>query len=412
MNVEIITIGDEILIGQIVDTNSAWMAQLLDENGFAVTQITSVPDIPERIKEALKQAMNRTDIVLMTGGLGPTKDDKTLQTLCEYFNTRLVFSETVYAQVEAFLARYGGNMNELNRFQAYVPENAVIIQNEAGTAPITWFEQNGKVVVSMPGVPTEMKWVMNREIVQRLKHSFHTPPLFHKHFLVYGYPESMLAIKLKNWESALPPFVGLAYLPSSGMVKLRLNAEWQDFISVEQVLDEESKKLHALLGNAILADEDIPMEVLTGNLLKEKKLTLSTAESCTGGNIARLITSVEGSSEYYKGSVVAYDNTVKEKLLNVSPADIAQYGAVSLPVVEQMAKGVLQLLNTGIAVATSGIAGPGGGTDTKPVGTVCIAVATKNDVVSRQFLFGKLRDWNITRSTLAALVMIKEVVDG
>ncbi len=412
MNVEIITIGDEILIGQIVDTNSAWMAQQLNAGGFSVTQITSVPDIPGCMKNALHQALQRVDIVLLTGGLGPTKDDKTLQTLVEYFNTRLVFNDEVYAHVEMILSRSNLSMNELNRSQAYVPENAIVIQNQAGTAPITWFQQKGKIVVSMPGVPAEMQWAMQHEILPRLKKESHAKPLLHRHFLVYGYPESVLAIKLEEWESALPPFIRLAYLPSVGLVKLRLSAEQQEDVVVERMMNENAAKLHAILGKAILTDEDISLEVFIGNLLKTHAMTLATAESCTGGKIAHLITSVAGSSAYYKGSVVAYDNAVKEQLLQVSSDDIANYGVVSLPVAEQMAKGVLQLLDTDIAVATSGIAGPDGGTETKPVGTVCIAVATKNKVISRQFLFGKLRDKNITRSTVAALAMIKEIIES
>lgn len=410
MNVEIITIGDEILIGQIVDTNSAWMAQELNKDGFSVVQITSVSDKAYHIMEALDNAMKRADIVLMTGGLGPTKDDITKQTLCDYFGTPLVFSEKVFAHLETIVAGYNGNMNVLNRSQAYVPEHCTVINNQAGTAPITWFQREDKVVVSMPGVPSEMMWVMSAEIIPRLKTTFKNNALIHRHFLVYGYGESDLAIKLEKWETALPSYIRLAYLPSIGLIKLRMSAELKDGISLQKVIDDESAKLHAILGNAILADEDIAIEDLIGKLLKDKGLTLATAESCTGGNIAKLITSVAGSSAYFKGSVVAYDNAVKEKVLGVSTNDLIQHGAVSLPVVEQMAKGALSLLSADVAVATSGIAGPDGGTEQKPVGTVCVAVATKDKVISKQFFFGKLRDRNITRATLAALVMVKEAI--
>ena len=228
MNVEIITIGDEILIGQIVDTNSAWMAQELNKEGFAVVQITSVPDKAYHIKEALNNAMERADIVLMTGGLGPTKDDITKQTLCDYFGTRLIFSDKVYAHLESILQRSNLSMNELNRSQAYVPEYCTVINNQAGTAPITWFERENKVVVSMPGVPAEMKWAMSTEILPRLKSKYKNNALIHRHFLVYGYPESALALKLEEWENALPSYIRLAYLPSIGLIKLRMSAEQQD----------------------------------------------------------------------------------------------------------------------------------------------------------------------------------------
>ena len=412
MNVEIITIGDEILIGQIVDTNSAWMAQQLNLNGFAISQISSISDTPDHIKKTLDDALKRVDIVLITGGLGPTKDDKTKLTLCDYFHTRLVFSEEVYAHLEMILSRSNLSMNELNHSQANVPQDATIIQNQVGTAPVMWFERDNKVLVSMPGVPAEMKWAMTQEIIPRLQVAFQTNMIVHRHFLVHGYAESALAIRLEEWESALPSFIHLAYLPAVGLIKLRMSVEQQHDIQIQSILDEESAKLHAILGDSILTDDDIPIEILIGNLLREHKLTLATAESCTGGNIAKMITSVPGSSDYYKGSVVAYDNDVKVKLLGVSPENLAQYGAVSLPIVEQMAQGVLKLLDTDIAVATSGIAGPDGGTDAKPVGTVCIAVATKERVESRQFSYGQLRDKNITRSSIAALVMLKEIITG
>ena len=411
MKIEIITIGDEILIGQIVNTNSAYMACLLDSEGFSVAQITSVGDDADEIKTALHNAEVRANVVLITGGLGPTKDDITKQTLAEYFGVPLVFNENVFAHLEQYLANANiVGMNELNRSQAYVPENAYIINNERGTAPITWFERNGKVILSMPGVPAEMEWAMSR-VVPKLKKTFEAEEIIHRNFIVYGYPESTLAIKVAAWENALPAFIKLAYLPSAGLVKLRLSARQTASIFLQEALDEEIRKLHAILGRAILADEDISIESLIANLLKEKRLTIATAESCTGGNIARLLTSVAGSSAYFKGSVVAYDNSVKESLLSVSAADIQEYGAVSLPVVEQMAKSVLALLETDLAIATSGIAGPSGGTAGKPVGTVCIAVATRDGVKSQQFLFGNQRDRNITRASVAALAMLKEIID-
>jgi nicotinamide-nucleotide amidase len=409
MKTEIITIGDEILIGQIVDTNSAWMAEKLDEKGFSVVQITSVPDKKDAIKRALDLALNNADIVLITGGIGPTKDDITKKTLCEFFDTELVFDEKVYRHLEVYVARLGFEMNELTRSQAYIPKSAEIILNEVGTAPITCFKRGKKLLVSMPGVPEEMKWAMEREILPRLEQGYKAAMLIHKHFVVYGIPESALALKLSEWESALPDYMSLAYLPAGGIVRLRLNVEFQEGSSLHE-MDRVIKELREILGTAILAEEDISIEVLIGRLLKEKGFTLSTAESCTGGNIARLITSIAGSSQYFKGGVVSYDNSVKEEILGVSYEDLADFGAVSIPVVEQMAKGALKCFDTDIAVATSGIAGPDGGTDEKPVGTICIAVATKEGVTSRQFMFGKTRERNIARATLAALVMVRDVI--
>lgn len=412
MNVEIITIGDEILIGQIVDTNSAWMAQELNKEGFVVVQISSVSDDKNHIKASIKSAFSRADIVLMTGGIGPTKDDITKQTLCEYFDTELVFSEEVFLHVTKIINSYNGSMNDLNRSQAYVPRDCIVINNEVGTAPITWFNKQEKVLVSMPGVPSEMKWAMSSEIIPRLKSQYKNNTLVHKHFLVHGYPESTLALKLENWENNLPDYIHLAYLPSIGLVKLRLTSEQQDAFLLENEMNKHIQALRDILGTNILFEEDIPIEVWIGKILKEKGLMLATAESCTGGNIAKMITSVAGSSDYFKGSVVAYHNDIKQRFLDVSVDDLEKHGAVSLPVVEQMARGVLNILDCDLAVATSGIAGPTGGSDEKPVGTVCIAVANKHQVLSKQFHFGTIRERNITRSTLTSFVLIKEFIDA
>jgi len=292
-----------------------------------------------------------------------------------------------------------------------VPEGATIIQNKRGTAPVTWFDKGEKVLVSMPGVPYEMKWIMSNEIMPRLKERFHTPSLLHKTVLVYGIPESSLAIKLTDWENELPAFIKLAYLPSPGLVKLRMTGFLPDRKELVNAIGEQLTSLRSILGAAILAEEDIPVEVLIGNLLKEKHLMLATAESCTGGNIAHKITSVAGSSTYFKGGVVAYSNEVKQNLLGVSPSTLEEFGAVSQEVVEEMAKGALLKLKADIAVSVSGIAGPDGGTEEKPVGTVWICVCTKKYTISRRFQFGALRTVNIERSTLAAFALIKEVIE-
>ncbi len=411
VKVEIITIGDEILIGQIVDTNSAWMATELNTAGFELAQITSVHDDANHIIEALEMALKRADVVLFTGGIGPTNDDITKQTLCSYFDTKLVFNDTVYQNIERLFAnRPNYKMNELTKAQAMVPEKCTVIQNEVGTAPVTWFDKAGKVVVSMPGVPYEMKRAMSVEIIPRLQKQFETPVIIHKTVQVYGYTESALALKIAEWESNLPEYTHLAYLPNSGVVKLRLSGFLENVLALEFVMNQQMDLLSQLLGNAVVATEDIPIEQLLGNLLMAGGKTVSTAESCTGGNIAHVFTSLPGSSAFFKGSVVAYANEVKENVLQVNSADIEIFGAVSQQVVEQMAVGVRKLLKTDVAIATSGIAGPTGGSDEKPIGTTWIAVCSDEQVLSREFRFGKLREQNILRATQAALLLLKEII--
>lgn len=411
VQVEIITIGDEILIGQIVDTNSAWMATELNTAGFELAQITSVHDDANHIIEALEMALKRADVVLFTGGIGPTNDDITKQTLCSYFDTKLVFNDAVYQNIERLFAnRPNYKMNELTKAQAMVPEKCTVIQNEVGTAPVTWFDKAGKVVVSMPGVPYEMKRAMSVEIIPRLQKQFDTPVIIHKTVQVYGYTESALALKIAEWESNLPEYTHLAYLPNSGVVKLRLSGFLENILALEFVMNQQMDLLSRLLGNAIVATEDIPIEQLLGNLLMASGKTVSTAESCTGGNISHAFTSLPGSSAFFKGSVVAYANEVKENVLQVNSADIESFGAVSQQVVEQMAVGVRKLLKTDVSIATSGIAGPTGGSDEKPVGTTWIAVCSDEQVLSREFRFGKLREQNILRATQAALLLLKEII--
>ncbi|MDD3322758.1 MAG: competence/damage-inducible protein A [Paludibacter sp.] len=411
VKVEIITIGDEILIGQIVDTNSAWMATHLNQEGFELAQITSVHDKKEHIIESLNLALTRADIVLFTGGIGPTNDDITKQTLTEYFNTKLVFEPSVIENIDKlFENRPGFVRNELTQAQAMVPESCILIQNLVGTAPVTWFEKEGKVIVSMPGVPYEMKYVMTTEIIPRLKEHFKTPVLLYKTVQVYGFGESALAIKIADWENALPDFISLAYLPNYGVVKLRLSGLMENMLELEFLMIQQIEKLKHILGSTIIAYEDISIEKLIGDMLKAKGLVVGTAESCTGGFLAHQLTSIPGSSEYFKGSVIAYSNDIKIGLLNVSIDDLEQHGAVSQQVVEQMAKGVRRLLKTDVAIATSGIAGPTGGTDEKPVGTVWISVCSAENCISKEFRFGALREQNIIRSSQAALLLLKEII--
>lgn len=412
VKVEIITIGDEILIGQIVDTNSAWMATELNKTGFELAQITSVHDQAGHITESLNMALKRADIVLLTGGIGPTNDDITKQTLCTYFETKLVYDDSVTQNINRlFSSRPGFVMNDLTRAQAMVPEKCTVIQNVVGTAPITWFEQGGKIIVSMPGVPYEMKNVMSTEIIPRLQSHFKTPVILHKTIQVFGYPESTLALKISDWENSLPEFIRLAYLPNSGIIKLRLSGLSDDSLSLEFSMNQQIDKLSQLLEKAIIAYEDIPVEQLVGNILKEQGLLVATAESCTGGNIARSFTSIPGSSTFFKGSVIAYSNEVKTNILKVSSEELEKNGAVSKEVVEQMATGVRLLLKSDVAIATSGIAGPGGGTEDKPVGTVWIAVCSETETLSREFHFGSLREQNIIRATQASMLLLKEMLD-
>lgn len=405
--IEIITIGDEILIGQIVDTNSAWMSVQLNKAGFPISQITSVHDDEEQILNTLNRAISGNDIVLITGGLGPTKDDITKLTLCSYFKTRLVFDESVYQHITKLYSHRPSVMNELTRTQAMVPENCTIIQNSVGTAPIMWFEPDGKVVVSMPGVPFEMQKVLIEEIIPRLSARFPRQHIVHQTVQVYGYGESDLAIKIADWENALPSYLHLAYLPSFGIVKLRLSGLMSDKELLEREMESQFEKLSDRLGESIVAYDDLPIEHTLSTILRQKKLTISTAESCTGGNVARRITLIPGSSDIFKGSVVAYDNSMKANVLGVSESDLMEFGAVSKEVVEQMAEKVRILAGSDLSVAVSGIAGPSGGTAEKPVGTVWIAVAIRDDIVSKKFQFGDFpREVIIERSTTAALMMV------
>ena len=407
MKVEIITIGDELMIGQVVDTNSAWMGKILNDNGFQVVRKVAVGDDACDIKKALDEAFSRASIVLITGGLGPTKDDITLKTLCEYFDTSLYFSQEVYHHIENMFRKKGFVMNELTRNQAFVPEKATVIQNDAGTAPCTWFEQDENVLVSMPGVPFEMKWLMENKIVPRLNKKYHRDIYIrHRTISVSGIPEAALAIKLTDFENNLPAFVKLAYLPQSGIIRLRLSAYCEDEKMAEETPAVLQHQLKEILQSYIIADLDKNIEILVGEKLREKGLMVGTAESCTGGAIAALLTSVPGSSDYYRGSVIAYSNEVKHRLLGVSKNDIAKYGAVSRQVVEQMAQGALHVLGCDYAIATSGIAGPSGGTPDKPVGTVWIAVANKDAVNSRKFHFTLIREQIIQHSVNTALIML------
>jgi len=408
MFAEIISIGDELLIGQVINTNAAWMGQKLNEAGIRVNQVSVISDNREQILTALKKAAERADIILITGGLGPTKDDITKQTLCDYFNTRLVFNQEALENIRALFYKSNREISELNRQQAFIPENAQPIKNKKGTAPGMFFEKEGKIYVSMPGVPYEMKPMIEEFVIPEIKKRFETLSIIHKTVYTQGIPESTLAEKIESWEDNLPEHIKLAYLPRAGMVRLRLSGVGENKEKLQQEIDDQFKKLEELLPGEIIGEEQEVLEKVIGDLLREKGKTIATAESCTGGYIARLITKIPGSSDYFKGAVVAYSNEIKEKMLGVKHETLVNHGAVSREVVEEMAEGAKRVFQTDYAIATSGIAGPGGGTEEKPVGTTCIAIATPQKTITFNYSFGTDRMRNITRTALTALNLLRK----
>jgi len=407
MKAEIITIGDELLIGQVIDTNSAWMAEVLNLSGIKVAQITSISDSREHILAALKEAETHADIILMTGGLGPTRDDITKTTLCEYFNTKLVFNQEAFDNVDRIFRARGYNLTLLNRAQADIPGNCTALLNENGTAPGMWFEENGKIYASMPGVPFEMKGIMTTHILPRLQKLTQTT-IVHRTILTHGVGESFLAAKIEAWETALPGFIKLAYLPQPGIVRLRLTGSGPDREQLETVINERVDALYEIIAEYVFGEGDETLEQVTGDLLKASGYTMATAESCTGGYIAHLITSIPGSSAYFKGSVVAYSNDIKENVLGVSHRTISKHGAVSEETVFEMAAGIIKQFKVNCAIAVSGIAGPEGGTNEKPVGTTWICVLTPKGAETRKFTFGEHRGRNIRRAALAAIDMLRK----
>ncbi|MBO7651160.1 MAG: CinA family nicotinamide mononucleotide deamidase-related protein [Bacteroidales bacterium] len=421
MNAGIIIIGDEILIGQVVDINSSWISREMNKIGFRTETVITVGDDGKSISDAIDRCLEVADVVFMTGGLGPTKDDITKKVICEKFGTELVLNEAVLANVAEMLGRRGIALTENNRGQALVPATATVVNNAVGTAPGIMMEVpsnslpersrrvelvgRNKLLFSMPGVPFEMRYLMEHEIIPLIKKHYNLKPVFHKTLLLTGIAESILAEKISDWEDSLAENVKLAYLPAYSSIRLRLSV-YQPDDTTESYINAKVEELKRIVPENIIAYEDIKLEELVGKLLNDRHCTVATAESCTGGKVASLITSVSGSSEYYKGSVVSYCNEVKADVLGVSRADLEKYGAVSSTVAEQMASGVRKLLGVDYAVSTTGIAGPTGGSDEKPVGTVWIAVATPTRVVSRKYVFGKDRSINIERFAASALSML------
>ena len=412
MNAEIITIGDEILIGQIVDTNSAFLGKELNKIGISIYQITSVQDEKVHILKALKQAEEKSDIIIITGGLGPTKDDITKHTLCQYFNDHLVQDAKVLAHVEHLFSKYINTpISDINRQQALVPSKSQVLMNRFGTAPGMWIEKNGKVFVSLPGVPYEMKALITNEVIPALRKKFKFPYIMHKTILTYGLGESAIANRIEAWEDSLPDFIKLAYLPNLGRVRLRLSAKAIDRTMVEVEMQKQLDTLLPQIEDVFVGyEEDKSIEAIIGQQLVEKNKTLAVSESCTGGKIAESITSNAGASNYFKGGLVVYATQSKIDVLGIDKALINQHSVVSIEVAEAMACNTLKLFNTDFAISTTGNAGPNKGDSDADVGTVCIAVATKEGVFSQIFNFGNHREKVIMKACNKAFEMLQKEI--
>jgi nicotinamide-nucleotide amidase len=409
---ELLTIGDEILYGQIVDTNSQWMSVELSNAGIKVIRKTTVGDQEDEIMTAFAEAEKRADIVLITGGLGPTNDDLTKPCLAKYFDCKMEIHQEALAEVTAFFVARGRELTEVNRQQASLPVCSEKITNSLGTAPGMWFDRNEKVFVSMPGVPHEMKRMMSDIIIPKLKKKFVTPVIHHKVIRTVGIGESFLAEKIADWENSLPKHIKLAYLPNLGEVRLRLTSVGDSLEKLTAEAEELTTKLNERVGQFIYGYGEDPLEVAVGNMLRDKKLTISVAESCTGGYLSHLITSVPGSSEYFLGSMIPYAYEIKMRQLGVKPETLEQYGAVSEQTIIEMANLVRAKFTTDIGVATSGIAGPGGATPEKPVGTVWIAYSDRHQVITRKLQLSKERSLNIKMASIAVLNLIRQNLRG
>ncbi len=407
MKAAILTIGTEILIGQIVDTNSAWMANELNQIGVSIQTIISISDSGDEIKRTVKQLLNKYDLVLVTGGLGPTSDDITTQILCNVFNSKLVLHEDTLQHIESIFAKRNLPLTELNRRQAMVPECCEVLFNPNGTAPGMWFARNSSILVAMPGVPFEMKGIMEQHVLPKLVALRKGGVIVHKTVQTFGLPESFLAERLEEWEREMPSTISIAYLPSPTSIRIRLSSAGTEKVEIEKAIDLQVQKLESIIPAYVFGFNDDSLASVVGALLNKYGKTLSLAESCTGGTISQLITQISGSSDYYKGAVVAYSNEIKVNILNVDNTLIANHGAVSQQVVEAMANGVRTKFKTDYSIATSGIAGPTGATPDKPVGLVWIAVSTPLETISKSFNFSNDRERNIIRSSVTALNMLR-----
>lgn len=406
-----ISIGDELLIGQVVNTNAAWLGEHLAEAGFQLDSVLTIGDSEQAILNAFQACMD-ADLVLVTGGLGPTADDITKPTVCKFFGTELEFCQAAYDNVVALFERRGFQMSERNRGQAMLPKSCQYIPNTYGTAPCMWLEKQDTVFVFMPGVPFEMKGIFTDELLPRIQARFHALPYEKRVVMTTGIGESFLADRIKEWEESLPDFLSLAYLPQYGMVRLRLSGRHEDAALLHVTLDNEINKLEKIIHDYIFSLEDQPIERTVFDILFNKGMTFASAESCTGGNIAHVFTLIPESSAVFKGSAVTYANPTKTKVLGVPSETIASYGVVSQQVVEGMARGVRDLMEADFGVAATGVAGPEGGTEENPVGTVWIGVASAHGVVSKRFNFGKDRENVINRATIAAYEMLRQQIIG
>ena len=412
MKASIITIGDEILIGQIVDTNSAFIAKSLDRIGVEIHEMISISDNKQHILETFSKFQNTVDLVIITGGLGPTKDDITKKTFCDYFNDKLVVNEDVLKHVTQLIEGfYKRQITQINKDQALVPSKCMVLHNQVGTAPGMWMKKENTVFISLPGVPFEMKYLVENEIIPKIVVEYKRPYIIHKTVLTYGIGESLLAETIENWENNLPDFIKLAYLPSPGRVRLRLSARGTDKEFLEKSIFEKVTSLSKILGDSIVGfDDDETLETVLGRLLTQQNKTISTAESCTGGKIAQILTSVSGASKYFKGSIVSYATETKIALLGISEDLIKQHSVVSAEVAREMAINIQKLMKTDYAIATTGNAGPSKGDSDAEVGAVFIALATPNEVIIEEFNFGQPRDKVIDRAAVKSLEMLRKEI--
>ena len=412
MKAAIVTIGDEILIGQIVDTNSGFIAKSLDRIGIETHEMLSISDNKQHILDTFASLQYKVDVVIITGGLGPTKDDITKHTLCEYFGDTLVRNTEVENHVIDLIERALGQVaSQINKDQALVPSQCTVLHNQVGTAPGMWIKKEDTVFISLPGVPYEMKYLIENQVIPKLVHEYRRPYIVHKTILTYGQGESHVAERIEDWENQLPEYIKLAYLPSPGRVRLRLTARGENKHQLEEAIAANVESLDAIIYDIIVGfEEDDTIEVVLGRILKEKKQTIATAESCTGGKIAQLVASVPGASTYFKGSVVAYATEVKTKVLGISDAFIAEHSVVSKEVASAMALSVQKMMQTDYAIATTGNAGPTKGDEDAEVGTVCIALATPNGVIVEEFNFGQPREKVIDRAVIKSLEMLQKEI--
>jgi nicotinamide-nucleotide amidase len=412
MQATIVTIGDEILIGQIVDTNSGFIAKSLDRIGVAVHEMLSISDDKQHILDTFSKLQNQVDLVIITGGLGPTKDDITKHTFCEYFDDKLIVDEAVLAHVTAIIEGfYKRPITQLNRDQALVPSKCMVLHNAMGTAPGMWMKKEQTVFISLPGVPYEMKYLVEHEIIPKVVREYERPYILHKTIMTYGEGESKVAERIETWENNLPSFIKLAYLPSPGKVRLRLSARGTDKEMLEKAIEENVISLTQIIGDIIVGfDEGETIEVILGRLLTQHKKTIATAESCTGGKIAQVLSAVPGASNYFKGSVVSYATETKIKVLGIAPELIEKYSVVSAEVAQAMALSIQKIMQTDFAIATTGNAGPSKGESEAEVGVVFIALATPNEVFVQEFNFGQPREKVLERAVNKSLEMLQKEI--